>query len=67
MMVAFGAGTPLAAEHITRKVRGRMRWTAQVMDWVPGRSLFKSTEPFQPDTVLQTASDLGRYVCRLSV
>ena len=67
MIVAFGVATPLDAADTTRKVRGRMWWTAQVMDWVQGRSLFKSTEPFQPDTLLQTASDLGRYICRLSV
>ena len=31
-----------------------------VMDWVPGRSLLHSDGPFQPNNVLQTASDLGR-------
>ena len=34
--------------------------TLQVQDWVPGEQLLKSTRPFRPKTILQTASDLGR-------
>ena len=45
----------------------RSRWTTvlprfvQVQDWVPGEQLLKSTRPFRPETVLQTAADLGRW------
>jgi hypothetical protein len=48
---------------ISRPLSLTLRCTAwvQVQDWVPGEPLLKSVRPFRPETILQTAADLGRW------